>query len=87
MEPRIVQLTVKKNYNAPLEEYNKKVLLELTGRDSTSDRRGLDLVGVLDVGSSMQGEKMDKLKNAMAFVIVEVCVLICNLCKEEGCKM
>lgn len=57
------------NEKAPLEENNQKVMLEITGGDRTVDRPGLDLVAVLDVSGSMQGDKIDKMKNAMQFVI------------------
>lgn len=67
--PGRVQLVIKNNNKAPLEENNQKVMLELTGGDSTGDRSGLDLVAVLDVSGSMQGEKIDKMKTAMQFVI------------------
>lgn len=67
--PERVQLVSKNNNMAPLEENTQKVLLELTGGDSTSDRSGLDLVAVLDVSGSMQGEKIEKMKTAMKFVV------------------
>lgn len=67
--PGRVQLVSKNNNKAPLEENNQKVMLELTGGDSTGDRSGLDLVAVLDVSGSMQGDKIDKMKTAMQFVI------------------
>lgn len=63
-----LQLTIKKNKKAALEECNKKVVLELTGDDDNSDRPGLDLVAVMDVSGSMYN-KMDQLKNAMGFVL------------------
>ena len=59
----------KNNNSAPLEENSQKVLLELSGGDSTSDRSGLDLVAVLDVSGSMEGDKINKMKTAMQFVI------------------
>lgn len=59
----------KNNNKAPLDENTQKVMLELTGGDSTGDRSGLDLVAVLDVSGSMQGEKIDKMKTAMQFVV------------------
>jgi uncharacterized protein YegL len=67
--PGRVQLVIKNNNKVPLEENNNKVMLELTGGDSTGDRSGLDLVAVLDVSGSMQGDKIDKMKTAMQFVI------------------
>lgn len=60
---------IKNNNKAPLEENNHKVMLELTGGETTGDRSGLDLVAVLDVSGSMKGDKIAKLKNAMQFVI------------------
>lgn len=54
---------------APLEETNFKVMLELTGAGSGNDRSGVDLVMVLDVSGSMGGEKLAKLKTATQFVI------------------
>lgn len=54
---------------APLEESDMRVLLELTGQGNGKDRPGLDLVTVLDVSGSMKGDRIEKLKNAMEFVI------------------
>ncbi|KAL7248030.1 hypothetical protein ACSBR2_002848 [Camellia fascicularis] len=54
---------------APLEESEFKVMLELTGAGSGNDRSGVDLVTVLDVSGSMGGEKLEKMKIAMLFMI------------------
>lgn len=54
---------------APLEESKLRVLLELTGQGNGTDRPGLDLVAVLDVSGSMQGDRIEKLKKAMEFVV------------------
>ncbi|KAK1404089.1 putative Inter-alpha-trypsin inhibitor heavy chain H3 [Heracleum sosnowskyi] len=55
---------------APLEESKLTVLLELTGQANEEDRRrGLDLVTVLDVSGSMKGDRIEKLKKAMEFVV------------------
>ncbi|KAH7854561.1 hypothetical protein Vadar_015355 [Vaccinium darrowii] len=54
---------------APLEKSKIKVMVELTGAGSGNDRRGLDLVMVLDVSGSMDGEKLEKTKIATRFVI------------------
>jgi hypothetical protein len=64
-----VELAIKKNDEAPLEQNNQKVLLVLTGDEYSGDRLGLDLVAVLDVSASMQGDKIEKMKTAMQFVI------------------
>ena len=53
----------------PLEDTNYKLLIELTGRGTGSDRLGADIVIVLDVSGSMQGEKLKEMKRAMQFVI------------------
>ncbi|KAI8017912.1 E3 ubiquitin-protein ligase WAV3 [Camellia lanceoleosa] len=57
------------NPTAPLEKSEFKVMLELTGAGSGNERSGLDLVTVLDVSSSMAGEKLKKMKIAMLFMI------------------
>ncbi|KAF2300387.1 hypothetical protein GH714_012792 [Hevea brasiliensis] len=44
-------------------------MLEITGGDLSNNRPGLDLVAVLDVSGSMEGEKIAKVKTAMLFVI------------------
>lgn len=54
---------------APLEANRHLVLLELIDTSSPAERSGLDLVAVLDVSWSMWGDKLDKLKTAMKFVI------------------
>jgi Mg-chelatase subunit ChlD len=67
--PGRVQLTIKNNNKALLVENTQKVLLELTGGARISDRPGLDLVAVLDVSGSMGGDRIEKRKLAMLFVI------------------
>ncbi|XP_002526245.2 probable E3 ubiquitin-protein ligase WAVH2 [Ricinus communis] len=68
--PARVKLRSINNDMAPLEESKLKVMLELTGGDSSSyGRPGLDLVAVLDVSRSMEGDKMEKMKTAMLFII------------------
>jgi hypothetical protein len=65
-----VQLVIKSNTVAPLKlESYKKVMLEITGGDYSSDRPGLDLVAVVDVSGRMQGDKIQQVKTAMQFVI------------------
>ncbi|KAK1625826.1 hypothetical protein QYE76_000141 [Lolium multiflorum] len=65
-----VQLVIKSNTVAPLKlESYKKVMLEITGGDYSSDRPGLDLVTVVDVSGRMQGDKIQQVKTAMQFVI------------------
>ncbi|KAF7082429.1 hypothetical protein CFC21_086301 [Triticum aestivum] len=71
--PNSVQLVIKNSKEAPLKENNQKVMLELTGGDSSVDRPGLDLVVVLDVSGSMSGEKIDEMKVAMQFVVRKLC--------------
>ncbi|KAL8110310.1 E3 ubiquitin-protein ligase WAVH1-like [Apium graveolens] len=54
---------------APVDESNLRVLLELTGLGIDKERLGLDLVTVLDVSGSMKGDRLEKLKKAMEFII------------------
>ncbi|CAL5440766.1 unnamed protein product [Camellia sinensis] len=61
--------TIINKTTAPLEESKFKVMLELTGAGSDNDRSGVDLVTVLDVSGSMGGEKLEKMKIAMLFMI------------------
>ena len=63
------KLTIFNKGTAPLEESNFTVMLQLTGAGSGDGRLGLDLVPVLDISGSMEGENLDKVKIAMQFVI------------------
>ncbi|KAJ9189337.1 hypothetical protein P3X46_000645 [Hevea brasiliensis] len=65
---RVQLISINKNI-VPLEESKLRVMLEITGGDSSNNRPGLDLVAVLDVSGSMEGEKIAKVKTAMLFVI------------------
>jgi hypothetical protein len=61
---------IKNNTVAPLKlKSYKKVMLEITGGGYSSDKPGLDLVAVVDVSGSMQGDKIQQVKTAMQFVI------------------
>lgn len=60
------KVTIFNKPEAPLEESEHKVMLELR---SGNERSGVDLVTVLDVSGSMVGEKLAKLKSAMQIVI------------------
>lgn len=60
------KVTIFNKPEAPLEESEHKVMLELR---SGNERSGVDLVTVLDVSGSMEGEKLAKLKSAMQIVI------------------
>ncbi|TVU18277.1 hypothetical protein EJB05_34366, partial [Eragrostis curvula] len=64
-----VRLVAHSNEEAPLEENTQQVLLEIIDMSSPVERAGLDLVAVLDVSGSMGGEKIEKMKTAMKFVI------------------
>ncbi|CAL5389417.1 unnamed protein product [Camellia sinensis] len=67
--------TIINKTTAPLEESEFKVMLELTGAGSGNDRSGVDLVTVLDVSGSMGGEKLEKMKIAMLFMIKKLSVI------------
>uniref|UniRef100_A0A2C9U2H7 VWFA domain-containing protein n=1 Tax=Manihot esculenta TaxID=3983 RepID=A0A2C9U2H7_MANES len=67
--PGRVQVVSINNNMVPLEETKLRVMLEITGGDSSNDRPGLDLVAILDVSGSMAEEKLAKAKTAMLFVI------------------
>ncbi|RZC48324.1 hypothetical protein C5167_041277 [Papaver somniferum] len=55
---------------APMEAVSEfKVLLELKGVGSKNGRLGVDLVTVLDISGSMAGERIDKMKIAMRFLL------------------
>ncbi|KAF7092565.1 hypothetical protein CFC21_095037 [Triticum aestivum] len=47
-------------------------VVELNATSSTAVREGLDLVAVLDVSGSMQGDKLQSMKRAMQFVIMKL---------------
>ncbi|CAL5387779.1 unnamed protein product [Camellia sinensis] len=66
---RKTKVTIIKKTTAPLEESKFKVMPELTGAGSGSDRSGVDRVTVLDVSYSMKGEKIEKMKISMLFMI------------------
>uniref|UniRef100_A0A0D9Z8N8 VWFA domain-containing protein n=1 Tax=Oryza glumipatula TaxID=40148 RepID=A0A0D9Z8N8_9ORYZ len=64
-----VQLTKYHNAEAPLDPNDQEVLLELKGTSSATSRAALDLIAVLDVSTSMAGDKLDRMKAALLFVI------------------
>lgn len=53
----------------PLGDTNYELLLELSGRGASTSRLGADIVMVLDVSGSMEGEKLIEMKRALQFVI------------------
>ena len=64
------QMTIINQPEAPLEETELKVLLELSGSGDNEDRSPVDIVAILDVSKSMNEEdKIGKLKIAMQFLI------------------
>ena len=71
---------------APLEETEFKVMLELMGNESDNKRPGLDLVTILDLSRSMKGERLDKgnwsSRNLARSI---VCQLSHSLGTQEGC--
>ncbi|XP_026441061.1 E3 ubiquitin-protein ligase WAVH1-like [Papaver somniferum] len=64
LETRIIH-----KQEAPMEESQFKVLLELKGVGSKHGRLGVDLVTVLDISGSMRGSKLAKMKLAMQFLV------------------
>lgn len=64
------QLAIINQPEAPLEETELKVLLQLTGFGDNEDRSPVDIVMVLDISDSMNEEnRIGKLKIAMRFLI------------------
>ncbi|GMN75745.1 hypothetical protein TIFTF001_056361, partial [Ficus carica] len=64
------QVTIINQPEAPLEETELKVLVELTGSGENEDRSPVDIVAVLDVSGSMDKEdRIGKLRIAMQFLI------------------
>ncbi|GMN19309.1 hypothetical protein TIFTF001_045165 [Ficus carica] len=64
------QMTIINQPEAPLEETELKVLLELSGSGDNEDRSPVDIVAILDVSKSMNEEdKIGKLKIAVQFLI------------------
>jgi hypothetical protein len=57
------------NLNAPLAPNDQKVLLELKAVPSAASRLPLDLVAVIDVSSSMEGERLENAKKALTFIV------------------
>ncbi|CAL5395109.1 unnamed protein product [Camellia sinensis] len=85
--------TIINKTTAPLEETEFKVMLELTGAGCGNDRSGVDLVTVLDVSGSMGGEKLEKMKIAMLFMIKKLSpidrlsIVVFNGCSHMLCPL
>ncbi|KAH9607224.1 hypothetical protein KSS87_021288 [Heliosperma pusillum] len=59
--------------DAPLENTDYRLVIELMGSAGTGDRRcGVDIVAVLDVSYSMWGKRMEKLKTSMNFLLTKL---------------
>ncbi|WVZ50772.1 hypothetical protein U9M48_001997 [Paspalum notatum var. saurae] len=90
---RHVQLTKYHSPDAPLVPNDQKVLLELTGISSAASRAPLDLVAVIDVSGSMEGDKLENVKNALRFVIHKLtdqdrlCIVIFDDVAERLCLL
>ncbi|EAY75124.1 hypothetical protein OsI_03018 [Oryza sativa Indica Group] len=67
----VKQVRLNKYHNdvASMAPHDQELLLELRGSSSSTDRAGLDLVAVIDVSGSMDGDGIDKAKTALQFVI------------------
>lgn len=72
-----VQLTKYHNAEAPLDPNDQELLLELKGTSSATSRAALDLIAVLDVSTSMAGDKLDRMKAALLFVIRKLADVDC----------
>ncbi|KAJ4795252.1 inter-alpha-trypsin inhibitor heavy chain-like protein [Rhynchospora pubera] len=68
--PGRVKLEIRNNEKVPMDDNTQKVLLTFTGEENS--RSPLDIVAVLDLSGSMQGQRLEELKRTMLFVMAKL---------------
>ncbi|XP_074266146.1 uncharacterized protein LOC141588613 [Silene latifolia] len=64
-----IALCIFNKADAALEKTDYRLVVELMGLDAGDQRCGVDIVAVLDVSGSMDGNNLEKLKTSMKFLV------------------